>query len=67
MIPSFDVFYSLKGDKVKRSTSALQQYTLITCHKHLYKYKISCQAVCIKIALDPIPDEFKDLKKMEKS
>ena len=26
------------------------------CHKHLYKNKIPCQAVCNKMALDPTPD-----------
>ena len=33
--------------------------------KHLYKNEIPCQAACNKIALDPTPDELKDLKKLE--
>ena len=35
-----------------------------TCHKHLNKSKIPCQAVCNKMAVDPIPSELKDLKKI---
>ena len=30
-------------------------------------HEIPCQAVCNKMALDPIPDELKDLKKITKS
>ena len=38
-----------------------------TCHNHLNKNEIPCQAVCNKMALDhPIPGELKDLKKFEK-
>ena len=36
-----------------------------TCHKHLHKNKPSCQTVCNKMALDPILNELKDLKKLE--
>ena len=41
-------------------------YICETCHKHLCKNEIPCQAVCNKMALDPIPDELKDLKKLKK-
>ena len=41
-------------------------YICETCHNHLYKNEIPCQAYCNKMALDPIPDELKDLKKLEK-
>ena len=37
-----------------------------TCHKHLWKNEIPCQAVCNKMVLDPIPNELKGLKKLEK-
>ena len=37
-----------------------------TSHKHLNKNEIPCQAVCNKIALDPIPDESKNLSKLGK-
>ena len=37
-----------------------------TCQKHLYKSETPCQAVCNKMALDSIPDQLKDLKKIEK-
>ena len=39
-------------------------YICETCHNHLYKNDIPCQALCNKTALDPIPDELKDLKKL---
>ena len=39
-------------------------YIRETCHKHLYKNEIPCQAICNKMALDPIPDEF-FLKKLK--
>ena len=41
-------------------------YICETCHKHLHKNEIPCQAVCNKMALDPIPDELRHLKKLEK-
>ena len=41
-------------------------YIYETCHKHLYKNEILCQAVCNKMALDPIPDQLKYFKKIEK-
>ena len=41
-------------------------YTCETCHKHLIKNEIPCQAVCNKMALSLIPDILKDLKKLEK-
>ena len=41
-------------------------YICETCHKHLYKNEIPCQAVCNKMALDPISDQLKYLKKLEK-
>ena len=37
-----------------------------TCHKHLNKNEIPSRAVCNKMAVDPIPNELKDLKKLEK-
>ena len=37
-----------------------------TCHKHLLKNLMSCQAVCNKMEIDPIPNELKDLKSLEK-
>ena len=37
-----------------------------TCQKHLYKSETPCQGVCNKMALDSIPDQLKDLKKIEK-
>ena len=36
------------------------------CHKHLSKNEIPCQAVFNKMSLDPIPDELKDFKNLEK-
>ena len=36
------------------------------CHKHLYKNEVPCQAVCNKMAFDPIPDQLKYFKKLEK-
>ena len=41
-------------------------YICETCQKHLHKSEIPCQAVCNKMALDPIPEQLKDLKKIEK-
>ena len=41
-------------------------YICDTCHKHLSRTEVSCQAVFNKMSLDPIPDELKDLKKLEK-
>ena len=41
-------------------------YICETCHKHLNKNEIPCQAVCNKIALDPTPDGWKNFKKLEK-
>ena len=38
-------------------------YICETCHKHLCKAEIPCQAVCSKMALDPIPHESKDYEK----
>ena len=43
-----------------------KSYICETCHKHLYRNEIQCQAVSNKMALDPIPDELKDLKKLGK-
>ena len=37
-----------------------------TCHKHLNKSEVPCQAVYNEMPLDPIPEELKDLKKLEK-
>ena len=37
-----------------------------TCHKHLSRNEMSFQAVFNKMSLDHIPDELKDLKKLEK-
>ena len=41
-------------------------YVCETCHKDLNKNVIPCQEVCNKIDLAPIPDELKNLKKIEK-
>ena len=41
-------------------------YISETFHKHLNKNEIPCQAVCTKMALYPIPDVLKNLKKLEK-
>ena len=41
-------------------------YICETCHKHLNKNEIPCQAVCNKMALYPIPDVLKDLKELVK-
>ena len=41
-------------------------YICETCHKCLIKNEIPCQAVYNKMALSPIPDSLKDLKKIEK-
>lgn len=38
-------------------------YICKTCHKHLYKKEISCQAVWNKMALDVILDELMNLKR----
>ena len=40
-------------------------YVFETRHKHLHRNEIPWQAVYNKMALDPIPDELKDLKKSE--
>ena len=37
-------------------------YICETCHKHFYKNEIPRQAVCNKMALDPISDQLKYLK-----
>ena len=34
-------------------------------HFHLNKNEIPCQAVCNKMALDPVSDKLKDFKKLE--
>ena len=41
-------------------------YICDTCHKHPSRNKMPCQAVFNKMSLDPIPDELKDLKVLEK-
>ena len=41
-------------------------YICETSHTHICKNEIPCQAVCNKMVLDLIPDELKDLKKLEK-
>ena len=41
-------------------------YICETCHKHLNENEIQCQAVHNKMAVDPIPNELKDLQKLEK-
>ena len=38
-------------------------YICETCHKHLRENEIPSQAVCNKMALDPIPDELGYLRK----
>ena len=37
-----------------------------TCHKHLSRNEMPCQAVFHKMSLEPIPDELNDLKELEK-
>ena len=41
-------------------------YICDTCHKHLPRNEMPCQAIFKKMSLGPIPDELKDLKKLEK-
>ena len=41
-------------------------YICHTCHKHLSRNEMPCQAVFNKMSLDPTPDELKHLKKLEK-
>ena len=41
-------------------------YICETCHKHLCENEIPSQAVCNKMALDPIPDELGYLRKLGK-
>ena len=41
-------------------------YICDTCHKHLPKNEMQCQAVFNKVSLDLIPDELNDFKKIEK-
>ena len=41
-------------------------YICDTCHKHLSRNEMPYQAVFNKMSLDPIPDELKDLKELEK-
>ena len=41
-------------------------YICETCHKHLNKNEIPCQVVSNKMAGDPISNELKDFKKLEK-
>ena len=41
-------------------------YICDTCHKHLSRNEIPCQAVFNNMSLDSIPDELKDLKKLGK-
>ena len=42
-------------------------YVYDTCHKHPSRNEMPCQAVFNKMSLDPITDELKDLKKLEKN
>ena len=37
-----------------------------TCYKHRFRNEMPCRAVFNKISLDPISDELKDFKKLEK-
>ena len=41
-------------------------YICETCHKHIYKKEIPCQAVYNKVTSDPIPDQLKCLTKIKK-
>ena len=43
-----------------------KMYMYDTCHKHISRNELPYQAVFNKINLDPIPDELKNLKKLEK-
>ena len=40
-----------------------KSYIYDTCHKHLSRNEMPCQAVFNKMSLDPIADELKYLKK----
>ena len=42
-----------------------KSYIYDTCHKHLSRNEMQSQAVFNKMSLDPIPDELKDLKKLD--
>ena len=44
----------------------MKKHIFDTRHKHLSRNELPCQAVFNKMSLDPIPDEFKDFKKLEK-
>ena len=60
-----NITFSLQNHPAKSFDEKL--HICETCHhKHLYKYEIPCQAVYNKMALDPIPDELKDLEELEK-
>ena len=41
-------------------------YICDACYKHLSGNEMPCQAVFNKMSLDPIPNELKDFKKLEK-
>ena len=43
-----------------------KSYICETCHKHFHKNEIPCQGVCNKMALNPMPEELKSFKKLEK-
>ena len=58
----YEIVTSLLYHPVKSFDEKL--YICATCQKYLYKNTIPFQTVCNKMALDPIPDELKDLKKI---
>ena len=42
-------------------------YICESCHRHLNKNKIPCQAAYYDLVLDPIPNELHDFEKLEKN
>ena len=41
-------------------------YICESCHRHLNKNNIPCQAAYYDLVLDPIPNELHDFEKLEK-
>ena len=58
-ILSAELYHSVKSIDEKL-------YMCKTCHKHLNKNEIPCQAVCSKWLYSISRDEWKNLKKLEK-
>ena len=61
--------YNILTAEMYRSVRSFDEkiYISDTYHKHLSRNEIPCQAVFNKMSLDSIPDELKDLKKLEKN